>query len=262
MLSVWFMGIGTKHAHKEYVKPAVRPDVWLLMQFSTDFVYRIKGEKGFRAGKAHQCIIMPPGKITRHGPAAKMEEGFINDWIYIYRDEVSEIISSLNLPIETAFSVVKSGLLAPYIQKLIKEEKAPEYERQYIQSAVCTEMLIELSRSHKAYHEKFNPKVAILDRVRARMLSDYKSDWTLDKLAKLSGYSPSRFAALYKQSYGVSPINELITYRIGTAQRLLYEGKLSVTEISSEVGFSSLHYFSYYFKKITGFTPSSFCSSN
>ena len=121
-------------------------------------------------------------------------------------------------------------------------------------------MLIELSRSYKAYHEKYNPKAALLDRARSQMLSEYKTDWTLEKLAKLSGYSPSRFSALYKQSYGISPINELILYRVGIAERLLFEGKLSVTEISSEVGFSSLHYFSYYFKKITGFSPSRFCS--
>ena len=82
--------------------------------------------------------------------------------------------------------------------------------------------------------------------------------WTLTEMAELSGYSVSRFCALYKERYSTTPIEYLITRRIAKAKKLLALGEHNVTEISELCGFSSLHYFSVTFKKHVGLSPSEY----
>jgi hypothetical protein len=55
---------------------------------------------------------------------------------------------------------------------------------------------------------------------------------------------------IYKEIFGVSPIDDLLKYRIECAELLLQYGGYSVSEIAEQVGFSSLYYFSRQFKKL------------
>ena len=77
-------------------------------------------------------------------------------------------------------------------------------------------------------------------------------------MAKLSGYSVSRFSALYKQRYGTSPTKDLIDARIEEAKRFLLYSSRSVGEVAETVGFSSLYYFSRCFKEKVGVAPSEY----
>ena len=79
-------------------------------------------------------------------------------------------------------------------------------------------------------------------------------------MASLVGYSESRFSALYKERFKVSPIADLIAKRVDEAKLLIKYGSLSLSEISSVVGFNSLYYFSKYFKKRTGMSPKEYRS--
>ena len=49
--------------------------------------------------------------------------------------------------------------------------------------------------------------------------------------------------------------------KMDAARRLIREGQLNITEISSRLGFSSVHYFSRRFKKLTGMTPTEYARS-
>jgi len=81
-------------------------------------------------------------------------------------------------------------------------------------------------------------------------------------MAKLSGYSPSRFLALYREFYGASPVNDLIQYRIEQAKRLMLYGNMRLNDIAEAVGFSSIYYFSKCFKKTVGVSPTVYKRNN
>lgn len=83
-------------------------------------------------------------------------------------------------------------------------------------------------------------------------------DWTLQEMAKLSGYSVSHFSSLYVQRFGLSPKADLIQSRIQLARQLLYYSELSITEISKQCGFQSIYYFSKCFKETVGMSPSEY----
>lgn len=87
-------------------------------------------------------------------------------------------------------------------------------------------------------------------------------DWAepidLDALAAHAGYSRYHFVRVFRDLYGQTPGQYLSRRRIERAEDLLRTADLSVTEICTLVGFTSLGSFSSSFKKHTGLTPSEY----
>ena len=81
---------------------------------------------------------------------------------------------------------------------------------------------------------------------------------TLDDIAARAGFSKYHFSRLFKQFTNVSFYRYLNQKRIETAERLLVNPELSVTEVSLSSGFSSLSAFIRMFKLIKGCTPSEY----
>lgn len=59
----------------------------------------------------------------------------------------------------------------------------------------------------------------------------------------------------FKQEYGVSPINYMITRKIVESKYLLSETDLSLAQIAQMLGFSSPSYFSQAFRRSQGVSP-------
>ncbi|GAA1027031.1 MULTISPECIES: helix-turn-helix transcriptional regulator [Amycolatopsis] len=87
---------------------------------------------------------------------------------------------------------------------------------------------------------------------------DWAEPLDLDAIAAHAGYSRYHFVRLFRTVYGQTPGQYLSRRRIERAEDLLRTADLSVTEICTLVGFSSLGSFSASFKKHTGLTPSEY----
>lgn len=74
-------------------------------------------------------------------------------------------------------------------------------------------------------------------------------------IAKHFNYSESHFRVLFKQVFNSAPVDFIRQFRIDTAQRLIREGRHSITDIAYKVGFTSSQYFSHTFKKELGISP-------
>ena len=85
--------------------------------------------------------------------------------------------------------------------------------------------------------------------------------WSLKTMASLSGYSPSRFSALYKETLCISPKADLLKCRMELAENMLQFSNLSVSAIARECGFENIYYFSKYFKANHGVAPSEYLKS-
>lgn len=86
----------------------------------------------------------------------------------------------------------------------------------------------------------------------------YQDNITLDAIAKEVSISPYHLSRVFKAETGKTPFEFLADVKIQHAKRLLAGGKFSMTEISSQCGFSNASHFSVVFKKKTGLTPSAF----
>ncbi len=83
-------------------------------------------------------------------------------------------------------------------------------------------------------------------------------DLTLDGMANLAGYSKYHFTRLFKQFTNVSFYKYINQKRIATAEKLLIDPDISVTDAALQSGFTSLSAFIRMFKIINNCTPSEF----
>ena len=81
---------------------------------------------------------------------------------------------------------------------------------------------------------------------------------TVDELASLVSLSKYHFTRTFHDSFGMPPIQFILTEKVRHAKHMLINTSNTVLEISEAFGFSSPGYFSKVFKRITGFTPSDY----
>lgn len=102
------------------------------------------------------------------------------------------------------------------------------------------------------------PKIYLYRRVvQAKIFIDknYASPIDLANIADEASFSKFHFIRLFKEIYGKTPHQYLITVRINKAKEILAGGE-SVSETCIAVGFESLTSFSGLFKKTVGVSPS------
>lgn len=81
---------------------------------------------------------------------------------------------------------------------------------------------------------------------------------TLADMAQRAQLSPSRFSAVFRQQFGISPYRYLLQMRIQHAEELLRRSALTLYEIAAYCGFANEHHFSYSFKKMVGQSPGAY----
>ena len=89
----------------------------------------------------------------------------------------------------------------------------------------------------------------------------YLTDISVSELAKISNYSERQFLRLFRKTSGCTPTEYIRRLRIRNACRLLTSSPGSITEISSQCGYSDSNYFTRAFKAETGMTPRQFRAS-
>ncbi len=244
-------GVDFKNKNGEFCTK-IKTRFYFFSYFRND--YRVEVDGKLVSGKGGDMIINKPGDTVYHGAATDNGEGFRNDWLYANGNEFAEILEKYPLPIGVPFHI--DGLyLATAIEKIHKEKSYNRIGADDKCELILTNALIDI------YREYLNGQASSADKLeytRGEMLRDYKREWNITDLAKLSGYSQSRFCALYKEKYGTSPINDLISCRIENAKLLLRYGSMQVSEVAFAVGFSSIYYFSKCFKAREGISPSEY----
>lgn len=77
----------------------------------------------------------------------------------------------------------------------------------------------------------------------------------VEDMARRARLSPSRFATLFRQTFGCAPHQYLMRLRLNHAQELLARSDESLSRIAQLSGFSDVHHFAKTFKQHCGQTP-------
>ncbi|MFG2794481.1 AraC family transcriptional regulator N-terminal domain-containing protein [Streptomyces sp. NPDC048419] len=96
-----------------------------------------------------------------------------------------------------------------------------------------------------------NPVSAALVYIREH----YAEPVTVNDMAEQVALSPSSFSQLFREVTGRSPYQFLKELRLDRARELLLDGRLSVTDVSRRVGYSSVSHFIKEFRRRFGTTP-------
>ena len=87
---------------------------------------------------------------------------------------------------------------------------------------------------------------------------EYAQPLDVPALARTAVMSPAHFSRRFREAYGETPYSYLMTRRIERAKALLRRGDMTVTDVCSAVGCTSLGSFSTRFTELVGETPSAF----
>jgi AraC-like DNA-binding protein len=81
---------------------------------------------------------------------------------------------------------------------------------------------------------------------------------TIDLLAKQANLSPRQLTRIFQETYGTSPGNYLLEFRIQKSKNLLNYSDLSICDIAYQSGFNDSNYYSRQFRNLIGITPTQF----
>ena len=182
--------------------------------------------------------------------------------VFVMRDaELNPLFASLP-------SVVKadcvSGPARPFARLLADELRAGNLGQAYVVDRTLEVLCAGVVRGHLSTSEP--DAVGFFaslrdERIRRAIEAMHRrpsEPWTLETLARHSGLSRSRFATLFHQLAGESPMAYLTRWRIDIAARALRSTDRSVEDIAYDVGYESLPAFSRSFKRITGAPPAQY----
>jgi AraC family transcriptional regulator, transcriptional activator of pobA len=87
---------------------------------------------------------------------------------------------------------------------------------------------------------------------------DFASAPSLAEMAGMLHITPQHFCVLFKEATGQTFTDYLLTKRIASVKKALFDTDHGITEIAYAAGFHSLSYFNKAFRASTGMTPSRF----
>lgn len=95
---------------------------------------------------------------------------------------------------------------------------------------------------------------------RIKDLMDKNAEYnvSLEYIAKEAFCSPAHAIRVFKERYGITPYEYMMNRRVALAKQLLKNTSLSIKEVAHRLSFCDVHYFSTFFKRHTGLSPSAF----
>ena len=253
----WRLGVGTDHA-SDYVVDMVTPDRYVLLSFHTPFE-ALTGE-GRLTGEAGDLMLVSPGFHQWHRGVAG--QSFINDWIHVPAPEGDDWVEKYKIPVNRLFTVDSSGFVENILRQVMEEVMSQPLFFEDQVGAKVEELFRNLGRAHsQARALALSPvKVAHQRSFAALRLEIHQScrePWSLEELAGRVHLSPSRFSALYREFFGISPMGDLIKARMAEARWCL-AGGFTIAQAAARAGYTDINYFSRLFKVHNGRPPGAY----
>ncbi|REJ12223.1 MAG: AraC family transcriptional regulator [Paenibacillaceae bacterium] len=224
-------------------------DCWLLVFTKTPAVFWV--ENRLREYPAYSAILYRPHQKIYYRACA---DQYINNWLRFASDE--SYVSDAPLPFGVPFSVKDPEYCHQLFQLLVCEHS---FTNTFKQSSVnyllriLFNKLLESYESH--FSEEVTPQYYNLLKLRTAIYSNPGRNWTVPKMAEMVHISPGYLQVVYKKTFGVSPMSDVINSRIRSAKEYLMHSSYSVAEIADRCGYLHVEHFCRQFKQVTGFSP-------
>lgn len=117
-------------------------------------------------------------------------------------------------------------------------------------------LIIKLSRTyeHSSRPSSSSDLIYIANAV-SYIENNYTEKLTIKELSEISHLSERHFGRIFQASYGITPMNYVLSLRMQKAQSLLTSTSLRITDIALQCGFNDSNYFSRQFMKYYKKTP-------
>jgi two-component system, response regulator YesN len=209
------------------------------------------------------------GDLKEDYPNKQLEKQFI-DYIRIGRwtDVQAMMMDYIGRYEKNGFDLVQSSqrvLESLWVIYRVLAEMGIEVEKSYFSfqlqdyrelRAETVSALEKLLRYVEHYQNQVEPDV--VHRIKQFIVENASKDISLEFIADWVNLSPYYISKVFKEEVGVNYIDFLTDCRMEKAKTLLSDRKLSLKEITFEIGYNDPNYFSKVFKKMIGLSPSDY----
>ncbi len=236
------------------------------------FIYLTEGEAIMRIGSEtyrimqHECLVVAAGQVFSFDNV-DMNKGYLinfHDDVIIgklIRDDLLkdfEFLSVWGNP-KISLGVQTSGFIRQLSERILFDYEANGLQNKDIIRSYLIALLCELNTMYKAESAISHRKaVDISNRFRELLFTHIKAKHLVSDYASLLNITANHLNKSVKGVTGKSPTRWIDEAIVLEAKVLLYQSKLSISEIASEVGLFDQSYFSRLFKKYEGTTPLQF----
>ena len=145
------------------------------------------------------------------------------------------------------------------LSMISREQVSPSTNKGAYISMLIRLLLMKLSEHPgRAARSVAQAHYAELSGLRAELYSNAGQFGSVQELSERAHLSPSHFQQLYKQQFGISCYEDLLSAKVRAAQYYLGSTALSIKEIAALCGYSNDISFMHGFKQRTGLTPSEY----
>ncbi|HEY5583287.1 MAG TPA: helix-turn-helix domain-containing protein [Ruminiclostridium sp.] len=177
-------------------------------------------------------------------------------WIHFSGYGASEFLKKLELLKHTVYPIVFDNKCNELFSRIINELQIQKSFYEQSATAYFCELLVTIARLISFPNEN-HPEICKddLKKVIEMMHLKYYENHQVSFFARECNLNLFRFMHKFKALTGMSTIEYLTRIRVNIAKNLLLNSSLSISDISSIVGYENPLYFSRVFKKETGISP-------
>lgn len=216
----------------------------------------LKGRTGVEP--AGTCALFRPDSSYHYEAVGAR---FDNTWFHATGNGLEEWVTGLGLPLDTPMRPGRSEYVVPLVHEISLELSQPGLHAG-IMAGLAAQKLLSLVARHLSTRPGAALTPALLEhlerlrQVRMHVLENVDRRWTVADMAARAHLSPSRFSAIYRRCFDISPMDDLIRARLDRAAWLLSTTHAPVGAIASQCGFENIYYFSRLFRQRLGHPPS------
>jgi len=204
-----------------------------------------------------QFVVRPPNKIYRYGLESGSGIGYY--WVHFTGNYAEELLQSCGICPDVIYSISEERMqsLRRDFGILFREFMLRRPGCRAMCASVLTSLMVRLGRGASADSEdgESNGLRKRLEQSAAYIHHHYTEALSVAQLAEMEHLSESRFRDIFREAFGVPPMEYILSLRIAHACELLLTTDLNVSETAEICGYTDVMYFCRLFRRKMGISP-------
>jgi len=240
----------SKHAHEEY-------SLGVTLQGRQDFFC----QNAFHKSASGNVLIFNPEDV--HDGHSGGEQQLKYKMLYVHPDEFRPLFSALgyqkNSVLRLNQPMVDNPILRHKILRFSSIIQEPNYSKVEFESGLfqIAQSLVAMSGNLDLGTQTSKRADKLLLRARDYILASLEHNISIDDIAQVATMSKFHFIRQFRQQFGITPHQYVLSCRVNLARRMLESGK-SLNQAAFEAGFADDSHLNRHFKRIYGVTPKRF----
>ena len=210
-------------------------------------------------------LILAPGTVILYREGTPQYYGanhqpYANDWCHLtLSDEEVAWLVEMGIPMDQPIHMKDTLELSLAMNQLSYDfyTKQPHYLA-ILDHGIKLFFYRWANRLEESNHRPVGSHYQELLLLRSLIFNQPYTKWTIEEMARGIGMSRSSLGHLYQQTFGVSPMDDVISSRLNHAKFLIDSTQMPIKKIAEICGYESDIHFMRQFKSKVGMTPTAY----